>query len=344
MSIRSKFFSTNIRTVLIAAAIAVPMLILPTAQAHAGIILSINIAPPVLPVYVQPVCPGDGYIWTPGYWAYGDDGYFWVPGTWVLAPEPGYLWTPAYWGWENGVYLFHAGYWGEHVGFYGGINYGFGYGGVGFEGGYWNGGHFYYNRAAGNFGGARIAYGYSRPVSYSNHSTVSFNGGAGGIQARASAQEMAAAREQHLQPTSEQMQHQNFAAADRSQYASVNHGRPGTTAASTPGAFRSNAAGEARGTVNDREANQQQRIANGVRSGQMTSGEAARADQRQANIDSQVHNDRQANGGALTGQERQQVNREQNGASKQIYNENHNNATQKPAKAPKPQPAPKEKR
>ena len=85
-------------------------------------------------------------------------------------------------------------------------------------------------------------------MQYTNHSTVSFNGGAGGIQAHASAQEMAAAHEQHLQPTSEQTQHQNFAAQDRSQYASVNHGRPGVTAASTPGAFRSNSAGEGRST------------------------------------------------------------------------------------------------
>jgi hypothetical protein len=173
-------------------------------------------------------------------------------------------------------------------------------------------------------------------MQYAGHSTVSFNGGQGGIQARASSQEMAAMHEQHLPPTGEQSQHRSFAAQDRSQLASVNHGRPGVTAASTPGAFRSN-------TVDNREGNQQQRIANGVRSGQMTSGEAGRADQRQANIDTQVHNDRQANGGALTGQERQQVNREQNGASKQIYNEKHNNATQKPAPAPREKPAPKEK-
>ncbi|MGA8939547.1 MAG: hypothetical protein WB439_10315 [Acidobacteriaceae bacterium] len=289
MNVRS-----NIRTLLIAAAVAVPMLTLPTAQAHAQLILSVNIAPPMLPVYAQPLCPGDGYIWTPGYWAYGDDGYFWVPGAWVLAPEPGYLWTPAYWGWDNGVYLFHAGYWGEHVGFYGGINYGFGYGGTGYDGGYWNGGHFYYNRAAGNFRGAHIAYGYSRPVSYSSHSTVSFNGGRDGIQAHASAQEMAAMHENHLQPTGEQLQRRDSAATNRGN------------------------------TVNNREANQQQRITNGERSGQMTSGEAARADRTQSNIDQQVHNDRQANNGRLTNQQRQQVNKEQNHASKQINNEKHN--------------------
>ena len=49
--------------------------------------ISINVAPPALPVYVQPPCPAVGYIWTPGYWAYGDDDYYWVPGTWVMAPS-----------------------------------------------------------------------------------------------------------------------------------------------------------------------------------------------------------------------------------------------------------------
>ena len=51
--------------------------------------ISVAFGPPALPVYEQPLCPGDGYIWTPGYWAWDDDGedYYWVPGTWVLAPE-----------------------------------------------------------------------------------------------------------------------------------------------------------------------------------------------------------------------------------------------------------------
>ena len=40
-----------------------------------------------------------------------------------------------------------AGYWGPHVGFYGGVNYGYGYDGDGYEGGYWQGRDFYYNRA-----------------------------------------------------------------------------------------------------------------------------------------------------------------------------------------------------
>jgi len=92
--------------------LAVMMLAL-AVKSSAGVFLSVVIAPPALPVYEQPFCPGDGYIWTPGYWAYGDDGYFWVPGTWVLAPAPGLLWTPGYWGWGDGVFIFHEGYWGR---------------------------------------------------------------------------------------------------------------------------------------------------------------------------------------------------------------------------------------
>src|SRR5580698_7980183 len=118
------------------------------ASSFAGVFVSVNIAPPVLPVYEQPLCPGDGYIWTPGYWAYSPDGgYYWVPGAWVLAPYTGALWTPGYWGWNDGLYVWNGGYWGLHIGFYGGVNYGFGYYGHGYEGGYWNGGRFNYNRS-----------------------------------------------------------------------------------------------------------------------------------------------------------------------------------------------------
>ena len=90
--------------------------------------------PPELPVYEQPPIPAPGYVWTPGYWGIGPLGYYWVPGTWVLPPSVGLLWTPGYWGWRDGIYVWNAGYWGPHVGFYGGVNYGFGYGGVGYEG------------------------------------------------------------------------------------------------------------------------------------------------------------------------------------------------------------------
>src|SRR5438105_1336162 len=166
--------------------------------AQVAIGVSVRIGPPALPVYVQPMCPGPGYIWVPGYWAYGDDGYFWVPGTWVLAPEPGLLWTPAYWGWSDGFYVWHAGYWGPVVGFYGGINYGFGYTGVGFFGGEWRGDTFFYNRSVTNVNVTNVTNIYNKTVIVNNNARVSFNGGNGGVRARPTPQQEAAAHERHL--------------------------------------------------------------------------------------------------------------------------------------------------
>src|SRR5258705_12873436 len=144
-------------------------------------LISITIAPPVLPVYVQPAIPAPGYIWTPGYWAYGTDGYFWVPGTWVLPPSVGVLWTPGYWGWNSGVYAWNAGYWGPTIGFYGGVNYGFGYTGVGYAGGYWAGSVFSYNRTVNNFGNVNITNVYNKTVIVNNNAPrTRFNAGARG--------------------------------------------------------------------------------------------------------------------------------------------------------------------
>src|ERR1700719_410627 len=132
------------------------ILLLSPALSTAQVEVSVNIAPPELPVYEQPPIPGDGYIWTPGYWAWSEDDYYWVPGTWVLVPQPGFLWTPGYWGFVGAAYIWHAGYWGPHIGFYGGVNYGYGYGGRGYEGGYWDRGRLYYNRSMVNIGSTRI--------------------------------------------------------------------------------------------------------------------------------------------------------------------------------------------
>src|SRR6516165_2445336 len=95
--------------------------------AQVSVAISVSSPPPELPVYEQPVCPGDGYIWTPGYWAWDEDvdDYYWVPGTWVLAPQVGYFWTPSWWGWDGNAFIFHQGYWAPVVGYYGGINYGY---------------------------------------------------------------------------------------------------------------------------------------------------------------------------------------------------------------------------
>ena len=286
------------------------IVLLTAAPSFAGVFLSVNIAPPALPVYAQPICPAPGYLWTPGYWGYGPVGYYWVPGVWVQPPMVGVLWTPGYWGWGDGFYRWHAGYWGPHVGFYGGVNYGFGYTGVGFYGGYWAGGRFNYNRSVMNVNTTIIHNTYNQRVVNNTFNRVSYNGGEGGIRATPGPQEMDANREQHFQPTSNQFAHEQAASVNRSQWASVNHGRPGVPAM---------------GTINDRRYNQQQRIAQGIRSGQMTPGEAARAENRQQNINRQVYADRQANGGRLSPQQRQNINQRQNGASRQIYRENHNN-------------------
>jgi hypothetical protein len=77
--------------------------------------------------------------------------------------------------------------------------------------------------------------------------------------------------------------------------------------------------------VGQRRENQQDRVAQGIKSGQMTAGEAARTENREQGINQQIHADRQANGGKLTGQEKKQINHEQNGASRQIYRQKHNN-------------------
>lgn len=191
--------------------------ILSPAEAAIAVNLTVGIAPPPLRVYAQPPIPGPGYLWMPGYWAWNGAGYYWVPGTWILPPRVGLLWTPPWWGWDNGVYVWHAGYWGRHVGFYGGINYGFGYSGHGYEGGFWNHGRFFYNRAVNNIRNARVTNMYNKAVV--NDRTVnriSFNGGHGGINARPTRAEQSTAREPHVQPTLFQTHHMNNARYDRS--------------------------------------------------------------------------------------------------------------------------------
>jgi YXWGXW repeat-containing protein len=200
--------------------------------------LVITVAPPELPVYEQAAIPEPGYIWTPGYWAYGPDGYYWVPGTWVEPPSVGLLWTPGYWGWQDGNYGWNDGYWGEQVGFYGGVDYGYGYGGDGYEGGYWENGVFAYNQTVNNFGGATIAHVYSKAVvTHSNATRASFNGGAGGTTARPTPQEQAVTHEKHVSATPLQTQHQHAASTNKALLASVNHGSPAIAATSKPGQF-----------------------------------------------------------------------------------------------------------
>ena len=208
-------------------------------SSFAGVFVSVGFAPPVLPVYVQPPCPEPGLMWTPGYWAYGPDGYYWVPGAWVPSPYVGALWTPPWWGWSGGLYVFHAGYWGPHVGYYGGVNYGFGYGGIGFVGGVWHGGGFAYNTAVVHVNTTVIHNTYiDRTVvernTIVNNNHVSYNGGPGGINHAPMASERLSDHDQHLQPTHFQQQHMQTAQSDHNSYAKFNGGHPQNVAAARP--------------------------------------------------------------------------------------------------------------
>ncbi len=218
--------------------VALPALVLPAAVNAQIICVSNNVPPPELPVYAQPPIPEPGYIWTPGYWAGGPSGYFWVPGTWVEPPSVGLLWTPGYWAWRDGIYTWSAGYWGPHIGFYGGIDYGFGYIGQGYEGGHWDHGVFAYNRTVNNFGGVTIVNVYEKTVVVDpNTARVSFNGGSGGLEARPTPEQEAVAHEPHVAAIPAQFQHERTASADKSLLASENHGRPPIAATATPGDF-----------------------------------------------------------------------------------------------------------
>jgi hypothetical protein len=225
------------RVLLFAVAVMAVSCLSSVSSAHVAV--SVSFGPPALPVYEQPICPGDGYLWTPGYWAWDGDDYYWVPGTWVLSPEVGFLWTPPWWGWENGFFLFHDGFWGPHIGFYGGIDYGFGYFGVGFLGGRWDGGHFFYNRSITNVNVVNIHNVYNETVVHENVTVnrVAYNGGPGGITARATAEEEAAARDRHVPPVSAQNRHLETARGNPELKASANHGKPPVAATGRPGEF-----------------------------------------------------------------------------------------------------------
>ena len=224
----------------------------PAAYADPGADVEVHAteAPPPLPDYDQPPCPEDGYLWTPGYWGWGGGGYYWVPGTWVQPPRVGVLWTPGYWGFVGGVYAFNGGYWGPHVGFYGGVNYGYGYDGQGFVGGRWAGNSYAYNRTVNNVNVTNIHNTYNATVI--NNVTVnkvSYNGGVGGVAAVPTAQERAVAKEQHVPPTQLQRQHVQEAVRNPALAARVNGGHPAIAATPKPTAFNAPGVMGARGAT-----------------------------------------------------------------------------------------------
>ena len=197
---------------------------------HAQLDVNVTVAPPELRVYDQPPCPVEGYLWTPGYWGYGPEGYYWVDGLWIAPPRIGFLWTPGYWGFADGFYAFHTGYWGPSVGFYGGVDYGYGYFGHGYGGGAWQGNVFRYNTAVTHVNTTVIHNTYvdNRVSRNVTNSRVSFNG-RGGIAARPTADERRVASAQHLPPTGEQQAHREGASHDRNAFA-PNQARPAAAA------------------------------------------------------------------------------------------------------------------
>lgn len=219
------------------------MLMALSGASFAQIGISVGYGPPALPVYEQPICPGDGYMWTPGYWAWDGNEYYWVPGTWVEAPEIGFLWTPGYWGWGDNAFFFHEGYWGPHVGFYGGINYGFGYGGHGYEGGRWENNHFYYNTSVNRISNMNIHNTYNTRVENTTVNRVSYNGGNGGINARPSAQEDTYDKERHEGPVAAQNEHVRAAGSSPGSRASANQGKPPIAATSRAADLKGGAVG-----------------------------------------------------------------------------------------------------
>ena len=189
--------------------------------------------PPELPDYEQPPAPDPNTLWTPGYWAWGQGGYYWVPGCWVAAPYTGALWTPGYWGFYGGRYRFHHGFWGLHIGFYGGIDYGYGYTGYGYYGGYWNGGNFFYNTSVNRVNVNVVRNVYVHNVVINNVvvnnrvvNRVSFNGGRGGVSAQPRPAEIAVLHEQRNAPMASQVQVEREAAQNPQQFYSANRGRP----------------------------------------------------------------------------------------------------------------------
>jgi hypothetical protein len=86
--------------------------------------------------------------------------------------------------------------------------------------------------------------------------------------------------------------------------------------------------------VGQRRENQQDRIAQGIKSGQLTPKETSKLEKQQQGINKQVATDRKANGGSLNASQKKQINKSQNQASRNIYQKKHNAATQPGAKKP----------
>ena len=331
---KTSFYSIRLLTMVLVMGLIFVMTPKP-ASARVPVGVFVNFAPPELPVYAQPICPGPNYIWTPGYWAWdpivGD--YYWVPGTWVYPPEIGFLWTPGYWGWGPDGFFFNAGYWGPVVGFYGGIDYGFGYFGHGYYGGRWEHGHFFYNRDVSNVNVSIVHNVYNARVNneFRSVSRVSFNGGRGGVNARPTAQEEAAMRMRHVGPVAAQTKQLAYARSNREFRASVNHGAPPIAATQRPGVFSGSGVARTRiaGRVYTPPARRGNTSARANSQGRGRYVPAARRSEAPARNNAAVNNRYQQDRNRLLAQqqrERQSLLQQQNRERQQMERQNASNA------------------
>ena len=77
-------------------------------------------------------------------------------------------------------------------------------------------------------------------------------------------------------------------------------------------------------TIQERKQDQQGRIANGVKSGQLTAGEATNLERKEAGLNREENQMKQQNGGTLNYADKKQLTEQQNGLSKQISADKHN--------------------
>jgi hypothetical protein len=124
------------------------------------------------------------------------------------------------------------------VRFYGGVDYGFGYDGIGYEGGYWKDGGFFYNSAVNNLANVAVTNIYRKAVAMNRTSNASFNGGAGGTTAKATPEQLVAQWEHHVAATPEQTRHAEAASKDPALSLSRNHGHPAVAATPRAGLFK----------------------------------------------------------------------------------------------------------
>jgi hypothetical protein len=100
---------------------------------------------------------------------------------------------------------------------------------------------------------------------------------------------------------------------------------PGTTSApAATGAASSTAPAPTQAAPGSRRNLQQQRIAQGVQSGQLTAGETQHLENREAAISKETQEMRSQDNGHLTAADKAQLNHQYNRTSQQIYDDKHN--------------------